>query len=190
MAYNIHTVKISDLSKEEKANIEYEIILTERYLRMVGTCYGALEMLRKENMFDKPAKEIKKFFHDKGRDDWNLEWVKIWHSPETYEVVKKRYFSDYYTSKFIVLDPITKVPSFFDTLEEAKKEQQNNQTKYITQFKYLFIKDDKFFDIVNNCLCDDLETAQNNYINHNLRLFQIVEEMTTFNGHVVTKPLK
>lgn len=187
--FNIETTRIEDLTEEEKLTIEDNIVLSERYCRMLAMCVPALNLLRSHNMFNKTTKEIREFFIEQGHSDWNEEWFAKWHTPITYEIIKKKFVPNYYTSKYIVPDPVTKTTSKYDTLQDALKAQADNKTKYLNLIKELFIRGDQFFDIVNNCLCDSLETVESNYLQYHSKLFVITEEMTTFNGHVIYKKL-
>ena len=110
-------------------------------------------------------------------------------TPAVFELIKRRYLPEYYTSKFFVNNPITKEPDIFATLEEAVEQQKINQSKYLTLIKDLFISNGQFFDIVNNRVCDTLEEAHENYIKTHSNVFLIKEEMTTLDGEVLVRNL-
>jgi hypothetical protein len=173
----------------ENKNPTHIIPITEKIFMSFGACDEAVQFIKQNDMFGKPYREIKQFLIDSGKSDWIERWDELHMTPAVFELIKRRYLPEYYTSKFFVNNPITKEPDIFATLEEAVEQQKINQSKYLTLIKDLFISDGQFFDIVNNCVCDSLEIAHQNYIKTHSNIFLIKEEMTTIDGEVLVRNL-
>lgn len=167
--------------------------LSERHLKIFGACDETIGFLKRHNMINKPAGEIRKFLltdspPDK-RDEWYQQWVDTRHKPETYEKISRRIMRDYIKSKkYKITNRTNNFSETYDTLEQAQQQLQIEKEKFaqFAQDLGMFNKDGRIYDMVNSTYVEDVGIAKENYIKYNTHMFYIEEEIETIYGDVAS----